>query len=158
MKNIITKADYTNGPNDNLVKAFVDNRSPRQVIEDNFEKGLIDQDTYDKATNVLIKAKGEGSKGGKVIGHTKSGKAIYATKSAKSKSYKDFTDQDHKDAEVAHLVVNTARGPQSEYSSYHHADMADSHNKVWFENNRKQQKRASDLEQGRDVGHETRGM
>lgn len=45
---------------------------------------------------------GEGSRGGKVIGHTKSGKAIYGDKAAKHEHYKDFTDQDHHDASDAH--------------------------------------------------------
>jgi len=44
---------------------------------------------------------GEGSKGGKVIGHTKSGKPIYATKNPKN--YKDFTKEDHTDAEKLHV-------------------------------------------------------
>jgi hypothetical protein len=39
---------------------------------------------------------GEGSKGGKVIGHTKSGKAVYDN--ANHESHKDFTSQDHKEA------------------------------------------------------------
>ena len=47
--------------------------------------------------------KSEGSRGGKVIGHTKSGKAIYATTNiANSKYHKDWTIEDHKDAAQVH--------------------------------------------------------
>lgn len=45
---------------------------------------------------------GEGSKGGHVIGHTKSGKTIYGDKHASHAHYKDFTDQEHHEASQAH--------------------------------------------------------
>lgn len=48
----------------------------------------------------LIKGAGEGSKGGTVIGHTQSGKPIYA--SAGSKDHKEFHAQDHLDAVHTH--------------------------------------------------------
>lgn len=54
------------------------------------------EDSIEKAS------KGEGSKGGHVIGHTKSGKAVYADKNASDKSYKDFDVEDHTDAESLH--------------------------------------------------------
>ena len=47
-----------------------------------------------------IKKGGEGSRGGKIIGHTKSGKPIYENK--KAHTYKDFTEQDHRDASETH--------------------------------------------------------
>jgi len=53
--------------------------------------GLVEGESIEKA---------EGDKGGKVIGHTKSGKPIY--EHAKAKSYKDFTRQDHHDAYTTH--------------------------------------------------------
>lgn len=43
---------------------------------------------------------GEGSKGGKIIGHTKSGKAIY--ENPHHESHKEFTKQDHIDARDLH--------------------------------------------------------
>lgn len=54
----------------------------KQSLDEKLEKGLIDQPLYDKAVeqlNGLIEkaGKGEGSRGGKVIGHTKSGHPIY---------------------------------------------------------------------------------
>ena len=44
----------------------------------------------------MIKGKGEGSKGGKVIGHTKSGKPIYDT--LNHSSHEHFTKEDRSDA------------------------------------------------------------
>lgn len=55
----------------------------KKAIDDNYANGLIDPLTYMRACvqldNLLEKAgkTGEGSRGGHVIGHTKSGKAIY---------------------------------------------------------------------------------
>lgn len=48
--------------------------------------------------------KGEGSRGGKVIGHTKSGKPIYATNGMNHK-HSDFTPEDHKDAAELNKTV-----------------------------------------------------
>jgi hypothetical protein len=47
--------------------------------------------------------KGEGSRGGKVIGHTKSGKPIYD--SFEHEGHKHFSHQDHKDAVKAHVDI-----------------------------------------------------
>jgi len=63
----------------------------RQSISNNIFNSF-NQDTIEKG--------GEGSKGGKVIGHTKSGKPIY--ESGRAKDYKDFTGQDHYDAAKFH--------------------------------------------------------
>ena len=46
---------------------------------------------------------GEGSRGGKVIGHTKSGKPIYHSK--KASDYSDFTKEDHLDAAEKHNEI-----------------------------------------------------
>lgn len=49
------------------------------------------------SNDYLQKSQGEGSHGGKVIGHTKSGKPIYDTHY--HESHKNFSAQDHRDAE-----------------------------------------------------------
>jgi len=49
---------------------------------------------------------GEGSRGGKIIGHTKSGKPVYEDKSGHHSIYKDFTPQDHEDAIELHSKKN----------------------------------------------------
>lgn len=67
----------------------------------------------------LIKAKGEGSRGGHVIGHTKSGKPVYSRQigqgyhsfdrereqssvEKETKAHKGFSEQDHRDASDVH--------------------------------------------------------
>lgn len=52
-----------------------------------------------------IEKGGEGSRGGSVIGHTKSGKPIYASQNAKAE--KNYTSADHDDAAYAHLDKHT---------------------------------------------------
>jgi len=49
-----------------------------------------------------IEKGGEGSKGGQVIGHTSSGKPVYANKGADH--YKDFSKTDHAEAAKAHTA------------------------------------------------------
>lgn len=56
---------------------------------------------FEKSQDSDIMKGGEGTKGGKVIGHTRSGKPIYGDKSAKH--YHDFTSEDHQDAADTHL-------------------------------------------------------
>lgn len=62
----------------------------KSVISDNILKGF----------GIDIEKAGEGSKGGKVIGHTKSGKPIY--ESYNHSSHKDFSGQEHLEAFQAH--------------------------------------------------------
>lgn len=60
------------------------------------------QNLWNRLANVGIQphSKGEGSRGGKVIGHTSSGKPIYD--SANHPAHKNFTKQDHFDAALKH--------------------------------------------------------
>jgi hypothetical protein len=48
------------------------------ILDHKLEKGIISTDLYKEAVSELIKA--EGDRGGKVVGHTKSGKAVYEHK------------------------------------------------------------------------------
>ena len=66
------------------------------------------QDTLIRKAMDVFEKGGEGSRGGKVIGHTKSGKPIYAETNAKHES--TYNSQDHKDAAYAHLDTKTERG------------------------------------------------
>lgn len=63
---------------------------------------------------------GEGSKGGKIIGHTKSGKPIYDK--ANHTSHSNFSKQDHKDAANTHdrFIVR-------EENAKHHTKQFDAH-------------------------------
>ena len=82
--------------------------SIRQHIQEKFEKGMIDPVTFLKANiqlskveeELLVKAKGEGSRGGRIIGHTSSGKPIYDT--ARHQGHMKFTADEHRDAVRTH--------------------------------------------------------
>lgn len=56
--------------------------------------------TFSKSEGGELQKSGEGSKGGKVIGHTKSGKPIYEI--TKHPGHNDFNEQDHYDASRVH--------------------------------------------------------
>lgn len=56
-------------------------------------------------TDELTKG-GEGSHGGKVIGHTKSGKPIYGGAMDKPSDHKDFSKQDHKDSSDINMLIS----------------------------------------------------
>lgn len=71
--------------------------SVKKEIADQISSGKIV-----KSEDGDIQKGGEGSKGGKVIGHTKTGKPIYEGKTADSKHYKDFTHQEHQEAADLH--------------------------------------------------------
>lgn len=71
------------------------------VAHDSEENDLekAEKDAYELLGLKLEKA-GEGSKGGKVIGHTKSGKPVY--EKFNHSAHKDFTPDEHMDANLAH--------------------------------------------------------
>jgi hypothetical protein len=75
-------------------------------LKDNLEQGLIDQEQFNKAeeqlNNLIMKA-GAGSRGGKVIGHTRSGKPIY--ESGKHADYGKFHEYDHEEAANHHSMA-----------------------------------------------------
>lgn len=71
----------------------------KSEVERDFEKGLPTYEDLEEMDN-LEKGGGEGSRGGKVIGHTKSGKPIYD--SSGHKEHKNFSHQDHTDAAEHH--------------------------------------------------------
>ena len=66
-------------------------------------QGRLSSDMLEKAQHVIDIIKGgEGSKGGKVIGHTNSGKPIYEGKNGQHEDYKNYSEQDHWDAADIH--------------------------------------------------------
>jgi len=79
---------------------------------------------FEQSDSMIEKA-GEGSKGGTVIGHTKSGKAIYATQNAKHE--KTYNSADHKDAAYAHLDESTKHAKTDEDKASRHSDEYDRH-------------------------------
>lgn len=77
----------------------------RKIIDSSYKKGSIDTETFLKAniqySNILEKGgSGEGSKGGKVIGHTRSGKPIYENGS--HSNYANFHEDDHHESSYKH--------------------------------------------------------
>lgn len=83
----------------------------------------------------LIEKGGEGSKGGKVIGHTKSGKPIYAHKDANHEHYKNFTPSEHREAAEFHEkefrkheeVMDKTKGNTMPTAAFKHAERAEGH-------------------------------
>jgi hypothetical protein len=80
------------------------------------QKDLIHKGLYGglPCEDLIIKG-GEGSKGGKVIGHTKSGKPIYAN--ANHPEHKDFTSGEHQEAADTHFQMSKKR--QSAATPHH---------------------------------------
>lgn len=60
----------------------------------------VQTEPIQKAEEHILEKGGEGTRGGKVIGHTESGKPIYANK--KAHEYTDFNAKEHKEAAWAH--------------------------------------------------------
>jgi len=120
----------------------------RKQLDNKLEKGIIDQELHSKAVEQLeeLVKGGEGSRGGHVIGHTKSGKPVYADKKGDHKDYKDWSGQDHLDAaklhrDKAYLHSQKFNNNLSEGGSYsirasentlmnHHNDSAHKHEKA----------------------------
>lgn len=80
---------------------------------------------YDIPTNDLEKS-GEGARGGKVIGHTKSGKPIY--EKSTHKEHGDFTSADHADAAELHKKLEGDE--KGEASKKKHREEAAYHNSM----------------------------
>ncbi len=68
---------------------FLEGEVARTIAQTRIQKGLYG--------GLLIEKGGEGSRGGKVIGHTKSGKPVYGNKTVYE--HKGFTDKEHQEAE-----------------------------------------------------------
>lgn len=68
-----------------------------------------------------LKKGGEGSRGGKVIGHTKSGKPIYDI--VGHENHKDFTHQDHKDAAQIHRDKMADNNKNKDEGHLYHRNM-----------------------------------
>lgn len=78
-------------------------QAQNRLRESNISKGFVSTGLDDHLEKGL---KGEGSRGGKIIGHTKSGKPIYNT--ANHLKHKDFSKEDHMEAAGIHHKKSTA--------------------------------------------------
>lgn len=150
MDNIIKAEDYQGTPiYDALISSGKSEEIIRETIANNLRKGLITRDQFNKANaqlDDLIKAgkkTGAGSRGGHVIGYTKSGKPVYKGKDqAHAKEYKDFTHQDHIDASKLHAdesysyhgtMMGSGHEAHVRYARamhQHHVDASSSHAKM----------------------------
>jgi hypothetical protein len=83
--------------------------------------GGLPEDEIQKAS------KGEGSRGGKVIGHTKSGKPIYGSVTP-HKDHKGFSKDDHKEA--AELLRGKQKKSTSSQKEYDYGDQAAYHERM----------------------------
>ena len=72
---------------------------------------------------------GEGSKGGKVIGHTKSGKPVYEKHEALHQNYSSFSAKDHDDASEIHSKEqkNKMKNQYPEPGAIGHSERKNSH-------------------------------
>ncbi len=113
----------------------------------NFSYGEEKRQQMLKSFGIDIIEKSEGSRGGKVIGHTKSGKAIYESHS--HPEHKDFTHQDHLDAKVLHekkaykyngdknnAGLGRAKRMKAAQKEIGHKQQAEEHGKSAFENSK----------------------
>lgn len=118
-----------------LEKATYDKLKQYAESKKSFKDALLDlckgktQAEVDQIFAVIRKAKtGEGSRGGKVIGHTRSGKPIYSN--ANHADHKDFTKRDHEDAIFAHKKyrkekLNLIRGDDDKF--WHSTEQEEKH-------------------------------
>jgi dATP pyrophosphohydrolase len=98
---------------DNIEKSIHDELNKRR---DHILKGFSD------LSPEYLEKGGEGSRGGSVIGHTKSGKPIYENRNAKGE--KDYDSQDHEDAAYGHLDHNEKKKGKR---NTHHVDEFERH-------------------------------
>ena len=125
---------YHHNVNANYHEVQADKKGKRHVAgagDNVFEQhkrkiAVADSKMPDAIRNMLYKAEeayalllgeplekaGEGSKGGKVIGHTKSGKPVYAEHGPQHPDYKGFTAEDHHDAYKAHARAGKELDPK----------------------------------------------
>lgn len=96
-------------------------------------KKSMKEDLYGIIKSMVKSAEGEGSRGGVVIGHTRSGKPIYQN-SSKHPSFKEFSKEDHEDAKAKHKELSEkfkkdkeeGRVPDYREHNHHHRE-ADEH-------------------------------
>lgn len=103
-------------------------KSQRNTSFEALKKAMKDNITSKEHKEDMVE-KSEGSRGGKIIGHTKTGKAIYQNKNAYD--HIDYNKQDHIDAFHAHAkIVNEHKDkntPESTYLYSKHSKIAETH-------------------------------
>ena len=98
-----------------------------------------------KALDTDIVKGGEGSKGGKIIGHTKSGKPIYKT-SIPHSFHKDFTPEEHSEAAI--LFRGKQKKSTSAQKQYDYSDQAAYHERKGVKEKDSKVEKAMTAEEG----------
>lgn len=114
------------------------------------QKARIDQSLGRIPVDRLQKS-GEGSRGGKIIGHTKSGKPIYDTHDHPSHS--NFTSQDHEDAVEAHYALRKKSDDKLMAIHRKYSAATDSKEKQALEDNYNKQNKISSFHHWQTEGH-----
>jgi len=132
IKELLSYIQDDNTENDDF-KALLSEAQSR-VGSDNLKKSLFSE-KFEELDNIFDKLEkgGEGSKGGKVIGHTRSGKPIYD--SYNHPSHKNFSGTDHREAadlhseKVDHYMgkYNTSNNDSHYEKANKHGDNSDKH-------------------------------
>lgn len=92
----------------------------------NFELNKAHHDSFfKKASENDIEKGGEGSRGGKVIGHTESGKPIYENHD--HPAHKNFTSNDHTDAVYAHVNLTSRKSLATKEEKKKHLEEGKKH-------------------------------
>lgn len=92
----------------------------------NFELNKAHHDSFFKKApeNDIVKG-GEGSRGGKIIGHTESGKPIYENHD--HPAHKNFTSNDHTDAVYAHVNLTSRKSLATKEEKKKHLEEGKKH-------------------------------
>lgn len=105
-----------------------------------------------KAFGGDIQKGGEGSKGGKIIGHTKSGKPIYDTHG--HEGHKDFNEQDHRDAMLEHTKIQNYQHAKGNHDQKdYHRDQRLKHEKSAHDASEKEKRDKWTPEQKKEVAN-----
>ena len=132
----IEKSDIENDEMKKSAKS--DSKKDDKMYKDGAEEEDEEEDEEDEEGNMISKGLnntlskgGEGSRGGKIIGHTKSGKPIY--ESFSHPAHKDFTSKDHMEASNLHNKMwrNKEKNANSELSRSFYKDQDDSQGGKW---------------------------
>ncbi len=92
----------------------------------NFELNKAHHDSFfKKASENDIEKGGEGSRGGKIIGHTESGKPIYENHD--HPAHKNFTSNDHTDAVYAHVNLTSRKSLATKEEKKKHLEEGKKH-------------------------------
>ena len=86
-----------------------------------FEGGDFDPTRGADMQKAVLEKAGEGSRGGKVIGHTLSGKPVYQNHRAVHAAYRHFTAADHDDASSIHMGERDDHQAGKGRAKHHHS-------------------------------------